>query len=1804
MKSGSTHPVLHDFSSESLPSQSKYVDAFIYKGGLHLRTMDNKIELVDHIPIAYEDPSVHGIRPKKNKEIDILNHFIIHNGLQFEYQQPITIAYDIETYDEVDTATLPKASLPTSHISCICATVQVGEDREDYQWACHPTFPSGTRNGTRFFNKEAPMINNFVEMVKYHSRVAPVFLVGYNSSMDNKKVDFDNKDTKTAKTPKKAVDYGYDLPFILGRCGLTTNIQVHYINGLPGIAFTDLFGLGVYHIDLQKWLMRDTKFDPIQPEDHKLNSYLSLFRLGLKMNDDLDLGELHRICKDPSSGDYNKVLRYCSYDASCLLDIMSLRQYYDKLKAFQSVSGVPLSYIVFKNPTSSVLFSQATALYRTNIPFNFYAGETSTKYRGAFNQDHTAEHLAKTYSMMFDYKSLYPTAIISAYISPWTLVGEFDQLPIEYMDETAFSVLHNDPSDKNIYDDGIKEWIVYRKDPRDVFIQTIKDLLDKRQEHQDAMKRCERGSTEYAYHNQLQLAFKTMANSIYGLTGCAGVCYWFKKVVASSVSLAGRISILHARDVAKDYGEIIFVDTDSCCIEIDEGKLHSRGITPALPSNDAAYNAFTAALADQINTRLRERLPSSWSHTRFLFQYENTFTRAYFPMAKKIYSKLTLIPNSGGKTYFSCKGLQFNNLHHEVKAITLRFMEEMLMCNQDQWQSHLSDFMAARLREIDADPRRFSIRYKLGGKSGVALSIRNRFPDIVLENSDVWVVIADTMEKKKSARCVPVDKIPDGFKYDAFEMFIANFQRNLNAFFPEFKTLLPDKSVFRGKGLILDTESLNIRTEPEMVFSTCSYKHIHQLIPSNKSIHEIIPTDRVRAFFDIDAAFSLTNPTHTFDLDTFLFRVESMTGWREPVVLTAHSLYKTSFHIIYPIVVQLKYMQRLAKILFKTFPAVDTGVYTIGHSLRLPACPKYNHETKQMDERRFQFHSNYAMGKTYEDCLITNIDGLPEDPNHSFIFNSQPLIDLHGQPPSILKKLPPFITSELKRIMGKTAFKLLPTGNNNMLRMEIKKKPWNCPICLRSHQHDNPVIIRSGEKEFRLKCFRGNSDGKADITMTVPKESKDEKIDRRDDMEEWTKSIHFPYAKADQYIDFDITKRITFIKSALGTGKTHRLIELLPQYERTVYVSCRRTLSSYMKGQLEGFEDYREIPDSKINLLAKPKVIIQVDAIQRLMMDSIPAIDLLVLDEIESIISQLHNARTCQGIYSQFRKLLSMSKRIIVMDGCLNHSTMSFIQHMIRGGSQSNIDSEYILNAFEPFRYSSDVYQVHANSKRSIGHIMMTIRRLLESGKKVVCPITNASLAIQIAEQFREDYKVDMFNGRDEMNAIGSDEKMFVHKRDAFIDINAYIESTKPDLLLYTTTMTAGVSIDCHWFDEMVAFYDTKINPIDFIQSTARVRHLRSSHVTLYVQASESIANTSMFQVLDDLHLLNDCSFNGGRLDYNTQMDVWMSARNGMLLKNAWKFVLQELKRLGYSFIFHSRSETDDPTIPPIPPMGKDREAVVQSILTEKMVEIFKSVDNRKRDCLAEEGLPDLVAARYRFNIMRTMKISREECNTLPHDVVKAMVSDSAIEKVRAKIKNYRDTYMGMNYPTRVEAIREILSLSPTGIVWPDRDRNEAINEASKVCQTLKAANSISDATGLGVKSNAPLVDATRKKIAEETYKRIRERLDKTGGKIVYNATSQKRHKADPTEALDEDTQLVNELSGWIGTEAYRGAIGKARMPDDPLKHMETFLNAMGPTIKKEHKQIKRTIDLPDGKKKQLRDRFTTITFPFIQPAQ
>jgi len=193
---------------------------------------------------------------------------------------------------------------------------------------------------------------------------------------------------------------------------------------------------------------------------------------------------------------------------------------------------------------------------------------------------------------------------------------------------------------------------------------------------------------------------------------------------------------------------------------------------------------------------------------------------------------------------------------------------------------------------------------------------------------------------------------------------------------------------------------------------------------------------------------------------------------------------------------------------------------------------------------------------------------------------------------------------------------------------------------------------------------------------------------------------------------------------------------------------------------------------------------------------------------------------------------------------------------------------------------------------------------------------------------------------------------------------------------------------------------------------------------------------------------------------------------------------------------------------------------------------------------------------------------------------------------------------MGMDYPTRVEAIREILSLSPTGIVWPDRDRNEAINEASKVCQTLKAANSISDATGLGVKSNAPLVDATRKKIAEETYKRIRERLDKTGGKIVYNATSQKRHKADPTEALDEDTQLVNELSGWIGTEAYRGAIGKARMPDDPLKHMETFLNAMGPTIKKEHKQIKRTIDLPDGKKKQLRDRFTTITFPFIQPAQ
>ncbi|MCK5290216.1 MAG: DNA polymerase, partial [Candidatus Aenigmarchaeota archaeon] len=144
---------------------------------------------------------------------------------------------------------------------------------------------------------------------------------------------------------------------------------------------------------------------------------------------------------------------------------------------------------------------------------------------------------------VFDFKSLYPSIIVSHNISPETL--------------ECSCCKH---SKKNTVP-GFSYWFCEKE--KGFIPEILEELLKGRAKVKAEMKKCDRKSQEHILLDKKQYAFKTVANAFYGYLGFAG-SRWYKRECAESVTAFGRSYIHHTIDTAKDFGlKTIYGDTDS-----------------------------------------------------------------------------------------------------------------------------------------------------------------------------------------------------------------------------------------------------------------------------------------------------------------------------------------------------------------------------------------------------------------------------------------------------------------------------------------------------------------------------------------------------------------------------------------------------------------------------------------------------------------------------------------------------------------------------------------------------------------------------------------------------------------------------------------------------------------------------------------------------------------------------------------------------------------------------------------------------------------------------------------------------------------------------------------------------------------------------------------------------------------------------------------------------------------------------------------------------------------------------------------
>jgi hypothetical protein len=237
-------------------------------------------------------------------------------------------------------------------------------------------------------------------------------------------------------------------------------------------------------------------------------------------------------------------------------------------------------------------------------------------------------------------------------------------------------------------------------------------------------------------------------------------------------------------------------------------------------------------------------------------------------------------------------------------------------------------------------------------------------------------------------------------------------------------------------------------------------------------------------------------------------------------------------------------------------------------------------------------------------------------------------------------------------------------------------------------------------------------------------------------------------------------------------------------------------------------------------------LIIQVESLLKLRNvfddDIVPSYDLIILDEIESVLNQFSSTtfkNTSRETFLFLDQILKHSGKIISLDGDLDERAFHFLKDY---GKQLNIHNSYNLHndyiidfAYNPLVFEKSIYDA------------------LDLGKKIVITTMSARYGKKIEAYFDTDNiytkikeKYPYLNVKIYTSTTGSDKKQKLKNVD---------DEWLCDVLIFSPTITSGVSFDMKHFDKLFGVIcDMSCSPRDFHQMLKRVRKINDKDVLIY----------------------------------------------------------------------------------------------------------------------------------------------------------------------------------------------------------------------------------------------------------------------------------------------------------------------------------------------------------------------------------
>lgn len=327
-----------------------------------------------------------------------------------------------------------------------------------------------------------------------------------------------------------------------------------------------------------------------------------------------DIFRMHR----GTSKDRATIAKYCIQDCDLVLTLMAKLDTLSNSRGMADVCFVPLQFLFLRGQGIKI-FSRVAyeASKRNQVMLTQEALDgDGIGYEGAIVISPKIGMYLDTPVAVLDFNSLYPSSMIGENLSPDTLVSKKNYagtklVVYEGMSTEQIKALTDVTLREVSYDeDGEKCVCTYVQPTPDqplsmgLIPTALQIMLKKRKEARKKMEDPTLDDAQKSVYNGLQLAYKVVANSIYGQLG-SRTSPIRKMCIAACTTAVGRRSLLFAKStVEADGAEVVYGDTDSIFV-----KFPGKDLPGAIKAGQEAASKIT----------------SMCPHKAFVIGYEKTF---------------------------------------------------------------------------------------------------------------------------------------------------------------------------------------------------------------------------------------------------------------------------------------------------------------------------------------------------------------------------------------------------------------------------------------------------------------------------------------------------------------------------------------------------------------------------------------------------------------------------------------------------------------------------------------------------------------------------------------------------------------------------------------------------------------------------------------------------------------------------------------------------------------------------------------------------------------------------------------------------------------------------------------------------------------------------------------------------------------------------------------------------------------------------------------------------------------------------